>query len=113
MVDKSIRDRTIDEVLEDVQGLAAVASQGQIKSLLAVLARCTIEVADSLGSNSAEIRNASEEVRLTASEVHAFNSSTTELTKQIIRLNQRLTWATFAIAMGTAVGAGAALVALF
>ena len=93
---QSIRDKSIEEILENVLGLAAVASQAEVKSVMAVIAKCTID----LGENLAE----------TSKQIQEFNSSTTALTKQVIRLNRVLTWATIVIAAATLAAAVTAII---
>ena len=46
---KNLKDQPIEDVLNQVQGFAAMASESQVRSMAALLARCTIEVAASLG----------------------------------------------------------------
>ena len=87
MAYENIRSKSIEEVLNNVQGLAAVASDTQVQSIMALVAKCTIDLGENLGRTSTEIRR--------------FNESTDVLTKQVIRLNRILTWATVVIAIGT------------
>jgi hypothetical protein len=105
VVYENLRNESIEQVLERVQALTSVASQDQVQSVMALLARCTIESSKNLRETSTEIRQA-------ADQIHHFNTSTTELTKQIIRLNRLLTWATVVIAFGT-LAATAAFITIF
>jgi hypothetical protein len=92
---KSLRDRSLDEVLADVREVASIGTQDQIKSVMAVVAKASQEVGDSVAA--------------AAKEIGAFNNSTTELTKQLITLNRRLLWVNVLIALGTVAAAVAAL----
>ena len=99
MPDRPIREETFDEVLARVQTLGSLASETQIRSVLRVVAKSAVEVADPLTQAAKEIRE--------------FNDSTTHLTKQIITLNRRVLCATWVIAVATTVAALAAIVGLF
>ncbi len=46
MSDDNLRGQSIEYFLKRVQGLASVADKDQMQSIMAVFARCTIEVAD-------------------------------------------------------------------
>ena len=48
MPDQQLRSKSLDDVVNGVQALAAVASAPQVKSIAAVAARCAIEFADSI-----------------------------------------------------------------
>jgi len=98
---ENLRDQTIEDVLNQVQMLSAVGSKDQIQSALAVVARCTLEVSDRLTVAAAEVDKASQRIGATADEVRSFNDSTGALTREVIRLNRILTWATVAIAAAT------------
>jgi len=98
---KNLRGMSIDDVLNQVQALASVASKEQVQSTMAVLARCTLEVGDRLTVAAAEVDKASQRIGATADEVRSFNESTGALTREVIRLNRILTWATVVIAAGT------------
>jgi hypothetical protein len=54
----SLRDQTLDELLANVQELATVASRDQIRSVMAVIARCTIEIADQTRQLSEDVNQA-------------------------------------------------------
>ena len=97
MTEKPIREWTMDEALADVQALAALGSDTQVRSALRVVAKSAIEVAEPLALAAAEIR--------------AFNCSTTKLTKEIITLNRRLLFAGRVIAVATVVGTAVAVIA--
>ena len=109
---ENLRQQSIEQVLDKIQELATVASKDQVQSVMALVARCTIDLAENLTRTSDEMRKASDEIRATATEVRQFNDSTTALTKQLIRLNRVLTWATVVIAFGTFVAAAAAILTL-
>jgi len=95
---ENLRQQSIEQVLDKVQELATVASKDQVQSVMALVARCTIDLGENLTRTSDELRKASDGIRATATEVRQFNDSTTALTKQIIHLNRVLTWATVVIA---------------
>ena len=98
MAGEQLRQQSIEQVVEQVQALASVASKPQVQSVMKVIARCTIELSDNLAAAASEIKSATGELKRTREEISAFNSSTTELTNRVIRLNRILTWATVAIA---------------
>ena len=135
---QNLRDQSLELLLERITGLAAMATKGDVQSIMAVVARCTIEVSDSLKETAATIATEGERLQIatrstvaelsavsegvsasanqieaTAREIHEFNNSTTKLTSEVIRLNRRLFWATVVIAIATAIGAGVAIGALF
>src|SRR5438093_998172 len=56
MTEKPIREWTMDEALADVQALAALGSDTQVRSALRVVAKSAIEVAEPLALAAAEIR---------------------------------------------------------
>jgi hypothetical protein len=58
MTNGNLRDQSIEDLLKRVQGLAAVASKDQVQSIMAVLARCTIELADQAKQLSGDINHA-------------------------------------------------------
>jgi hypothetical protein len=94
---EEIRKRRIEEVLNSVQALSAMASRPEVQSVMAVFVKCTIEIAQSLDSTGEAIRQ--------------FDSSTTALTNQVIRLNWWLTVATFVGAVATLALAALAVIA--
>jgi hypothetical protein len=138
MAQQNLRAQSLEYLIERITGLAAMATPGDVKAIMAVVARCTIEVSDSLRETahtldrsverlttaseaavenlsvvSGEVRGATKQIETTAGEIHEFNTSTTVLTNEIIKLNRRLFWATVVIAIATAVGAIAGIFALF
>jgi len=58
MANDDLRDQSIGDLLKRVQGLAAVASKDQVQSIMAVIARCTLEIGDALKQLSADIQHA-------------------------------------------------------
>lgn len=58
MPEDDIRNHSIDFYLNKVQGLASVASKDQVQSVMAVVARCTVEIGDTLKQLSADIQHA-------------------------------------------------------
>jgi len=98
---ENLRGKSMEDVLNNVQALASVASKDQVQSMMAVLARCTLEVGDRLTVAAAQVDKASQRISATADEVRRFNESTGVLTGELIRLNRILTWATVVIAAGT------------
>jgi hypothetical protein len=98
MSNDSPLNKSLDDLLRDVQGLTTVGSDRQVRSILAVLAKCTVQLQDGMAS--------------TTKEVAAFNASTTALSKQLIRLNRVLVCATVVAAVATLAGSIAAVLAL-
>jgi len=88
---ENLRNQSIEDVLNQVQMLSAVASKEQVQSALAVVARCTLEVGDRLTVAAAQVDQASQRISATADEVRRFNESTGALTGELIRLNRILT----------------------
>ena len=103
---KNLRDQPIELLLERVIGLGTAGGKTEVQAVLAVIARCAIEVSSTLD-------NAATKLDATADEIRGFNESTTELTNQIIRLNKRLLLATVVIAVASALAAIAAFLSLF
>ena len=50
-----LRSRPIEDLVNNVQQLAAVASKAQVQSVAALAARCVTELSDSLGQTSGAI----------------------------------------------------------
>lgn len=73
MTDNDLTNRTWDDVLGSVEGIANSATKLQMQSIMAVPAKATLEI-------GRDLRNASEQIR-------KFNESTTRLTKVLIWLN--------------------------
>jgi hypothetical protein len=103
MADQHPLDRTLTQLLEEVQGLTTVGDAGQVRSIMAVVAKCTLELTGGLAAATTEVR------RLTDTTT-AFNGEAGRLTQQLVRLNRSLTWATWIIAGGTILVAIAAFV---
>src|SRR5438552_18155504 len=97
MTEKPIREWTMDEALADVQALAALGPDTQVRSALRAVAKSAIEVAEPLALAAAEIR--------------AYNCSTTNLTKEIITINRHLSFASIVIAVATVAGTAFSVIA--
>jgi len=94
--------RRIDAALADVQQLAAVGSAGQVRSLMRVFAEASLAVAEELQSTATEIRHFNESMT-------AFNTSAGKVSDQLVKLNRRLTAATWVIAFATGLAAVGAI----
>ena len=92
MAYENLRSMPLEEVLDGVQALASVASQSQVQSVGALLAKCTIEVGTDLNAVAAELKN-------TSAQIKEFNDSTTRLTRVVIVLELILVVATVLIAI--------------
>ncbi len=91
MAGRSLEDQSLDELLGRVQGLSSMAAASEVQSIMAVFAKCTLELRKVVDSTSTEIRR--------------FNESTTKLETQIIRLNKVLVGATIVGAVAAIIGA--------
>jgi len=91
MAEISLKDQSLDDLVERVQGLSAMAAKTEVQSIMAVFAKCTLEL-----------------VKI-ATEIRCFNDSTTTLTTQIIRLNRVLIAATIVGAVAALIGGIATL----
>jgi len=60
MVYDDLKSQPIEKFLNEVQGLASVADESQVRSILALVARCTIEVSDRLTQLSTELERSSD-----------------------------------------------------
>lgn len=56
----NLRSQSLDELVGNVQELATVASRDQVRSVMAVFARCTIEIADKAQQLSEDLNKANE-----------------------------------------------------
>lgn len=92
MAYENLHELSIEDVLNQVQGLQAVADKGQVQSLGALLAKCTIEVGTDLKTVAAELQS-------TGAEIRSFSDSTTRLTRVVIALEVILAVATVLIAI--------------
>ena len=59
MTTQDLRSQSIEEVLSKAGGLSSVATPEQVRSILTVVARCTIDVGENLQSLSGEVKGAS------------------------------------------------------
>lgn len=87
MENENIEGKSLDDLLSNVCGLSAVGTDTQIRSIMNVIAKCTMIVSKDLNDTSEEIKE--------------FNKSTTKLTKVIIALNVILAIATLVMAGAT------------
>ena len=94
MVYENLHELSIEDVLNQVQGLQTVADKGAIQSVGALLAKCTMVVGTDLNAVATELKN-------TSTQIKDFNDSTTKLTT-------RLLWLNVILIVATAVGAIAA-----
>ena len=78
MSEKGLEEKTWDEVMKEVQGMSAAASQGQMRSIMAVPAKAALELGGALRD---------------------FNRSTAKLTRVLIALEVILAVATVFIAI--------------
>lgn len=95
MADNEVGER-LKNAVRDVQAVAAVGSEGQMRSVMNVFAESAIVVAGGLSAATDEIRS--------------FSESTTQLSEQVLTLNKRLLSATWAIAAGTGAAAVATVI---
>ena len=102
MAEPLLKDKSLDQWVAEVQGLSAVGDSRQVRSIVAVVAKCTLELTDRLAE-------ASGEVRCLTDSTAAFNTEAGKLTEQLVRLNRSLTWATWVVAGGTLLVASATL----
>lgn len=58
MPDPSLRDQSLDDLVSKVQGLAAAAAAPEVRSIMAVFARCTIELSDRARQLSEDVNQA-------------------------------------------------------
>jgi len=77
-----LRKETIEGLVNNVQALASVASQGQVQSLAALAGRLTIEVSDSLRDLSGNVFTAKKQM------VERMDSLTAELTTLHVGLKE-------------------------
>ncbi len=54
----NLRDQRIEDLLNGVQGLAAMAAKDEVQSIMALVARCTLEIGDALTKLSGDIQQA-------------------------------------------------------
>jgi hypothetical protein len=52
---EDLRSQSIERVLSEVQGLSAVGTDLQVRSIMALIARCAVEVGDRLAQLSMEL----------------------------------------------------------
>jgi len=55
---ENLRDQSLDDLVARVQGLSAMAAQSEVRSIMAVFARCTIELSDRAGQLSEDVNHA-------------------------------------------------------
>ena len=98
---QDLRSKSLEDVVNEVQALAAVASESQVRSIAAVAARCTIELADGMRGLSDVAFTAKKQIveRLDAlgtqikAHEHALTSASNETsaqTKVLLKWNKAL-----------------------
>ena len=112
MPDENLRAQSIEYYLNRVEGLAAAASKDQVQSIMAVLARCTIELADQAKQLSADINSAKKtflpplgelitELKQTRLEISKASSSALEGSKALVKWTKALVFVTIVYAAAT------------
>jgi hypothetical protein len=91
---KNLQAQSVEDLLNQVQGLAAVASEPQVRSVAALAARCTIELAAGMGQLSAGLFDAKRLLadRLTelSTELRAFKTEVANASTQATAQTQAL-----------------------
>lgn len=117
----NLREQRIEDLLNRVEGLAAVAAQAEVQSVMAVVARCTIEIGGSLAQVSGDIQQAqtilgarlaefTEQLRQTRSEMSRSSDVASRYTGALVRWTKVLGFVTAAYTLLTG---GLLLVAAF
>ena len=75
----------IEAILEQVQGLATVANRNEVQSVMALVARCAVEVGDRLAQLSEELKNSREEMA-------RGSASTSQYTAALVRWTKVSVW---------------------
>lgn len=81
---KRLREQPIEDVLEQVQGLQAVADKSAVQSVGALVARCTIEVAGSLGNVWAGLHDVKKTLSQASAEASAQTAALVRWTKVLV-----------------------------
>jgi len=84
LTNENLRRQNIEDLINQVSGLSSVCSADQMRSIMAVIARCTIEIGDSLTHAATEIRQASDQIQMTATSVIA--KGTNEIRDNLIQV---------------------------
>lgn len=124
MSDDKLRDQTIEHFLNNVQRLAAVASKDEVQSVMAVVARCTLEIGDALKQLSADIQHAqkilgtrlselNDQLQRTQSEMSTASEAASNHTAALVRWTKVMAFATAFYAILTGGLLFVALLALF
>src|SRR5207253_4892495 len=58
MPEQPLREQSLDDLVAKVQGLAAAAAASEVRSIMAVFARCTIEISDRARQLSEDVNQA-------------------------------------------------------
>jgi hypothetical protein len=58
MADKSLRSQSLDDLVANVQGLATVGSAQEVRSIMAVVARCTIDISEQAKQLAVDVNHA-------------------------------------------------------
>jgi len=74
-----LRGQRVEDLLNRVQGLAAAAAKDEIQSIMAVVARCTLEVSDTLVQLSGDIQQAQKILSTRLSELNTELQKTREV----------------------------------
>lgn len=88
------RRKRIEDALGQVQMLASVATETQVRAVLRVVAECSLAVSEELGDAAKEIRGFNNSMT-------AFNKATEGLSARLVMLN----WLLFAAAAASAIAA--------
>jgi hypothetical protein len=110
----NLRDQSIEDVLNQVQGLQAMAPEGQVRSVAAIAARCAIEVGEGVDRLSGAMTTVATTfgVRLgelntqldaARSEMAAASRDASEQTKALVRWTKVLAFATGAYVVVSAI----------
>lgn len=121
MPDDKLRTQSIEDLLNRVQSLAAVASKDEVQSVMAVVARCTLEIGDALKQLSADIQHAqkilgtrlselNDQLQRTQSEMSAASEVTSKHTAALVKWTKVMAVATALYAVLTG---GLLFIALF
>lgn len=121
MPDDKLRTQSIEDLLNRVQSLAAVASKDEVQSVMVVVARCTLEIGDALKQLSADIQHAqkilgtrlselNDQLQRTQSEMSAASEVTSKHTAALVKWTKVMAVATALYAVLTG---GLLFIALF
>jgi hypothetical protein len=86
--------KRLQAAIADVESWGAAVNRTQLQSVLRVVAESSLAMA-------VELENTAGEIQSFNASMTEFNRSAGNLSEQLVNLNSRLTWATWAIAAGT------------